>query len=393
VAIHKLGDTDKLTSKKLKEIMSEPGNHADGGGLYLKVGAPGQGSWMVRFPYLGKDGWKDRWASLGPADEITADAARKLHGAMKDAKRAGGDPWALIETKEAEERAEQAASVLFGSLIEPYLALNATGWKGGTDGHEASEYRKTLSGLLSAIPAATITSADVQKHLERFPPARADKVRMRIMQVISYAVATGVRADGPNPARKEVIKHLVPAAPKSKPHPSMPVAMVPEFMAKLAADGSNEARSLAFLIHTAARTAEARDMDWKEINGNVWTVPGGLPVAGERTMKETIEHSVPLTDAALALLGPRGSGRIFGDLPHDALIDKVKELGGDYTTHGMRTAFNVWAKKAGYPKYLRDIALAHAVGSATDQSYDHGDPLIEERRPMMQAWSDYVAYP
>jgi integrase len=268
--------------------------------------------------------------------------------------------------------------------------LNATGWKGGTDGHEAGQYRKTLAGSLSALPVATITSSDVQNHLEQFPAARADKVRMRIMQIIAYAVAKGLRTDGPNPARKEVMRHLVASAPKSKPHKSMPVADVPAFMGKLIADGSPDARSLGFAILTAARTAEARDARWEEISGNVWTVPGGLGDIDERTMKETIEHSVPLTDAALALLGkPKKSGLIFGDLPHDALIDKVKELGGDYTTHGFRTSFTGWAVKNKYPKDLRDRALAHAVGTKTDQAYDR-EELIEERRPMMQAWSDFA---
>jgi hypothetical protein len=34
--------------------------------------------------------------------------------------------------------------------------------------------------------------------------------------------------------------------------------------------------------------------------------------------------------------------------------------------------------------------MAHAVGTKTDQAYDR-EELIEERRPMMQAWSDYVS--
>jgi hypothetical protein len=41
------------------------------------------------------------------------------------------------------------------------------------------------------------------------------------------------------------------------------------------------------------------------------------------------ECRIPLTPAALALLGPRKSGRIFDELPHDALDDKLKELRPD----------------------------------------------------------------
>lgn len=377
MAIHKLGK-----SPNIEKLIRTPRKHSDGGGLYLQVAAAGQGSWVVRFG--------ERWKSLGPVDEIDADAARELHAAMKGEKRAGRDPLATLaaetETKKAAAVAEKAAAATFGSLIEPYLALNAPAWKGGVAGHEAGQYRKTLAGPLSALSAAAITSADVQKHLEQFPPARADKVRMRVMQLISYAVAKGIRPDGENPARKEVMKFLVPAAPKSKPHASMPVAEVPAFFGKLIADGSADARALGFAILTVARTAEARDARWEEIAGSVWTIPGGID---ERSMKESVEHSVPLSPQALALLGkPKKSGRVFGDLAHDALIDKVKELGGDYTTHGMRTSFTGWAKKNGYSKDLRDKALAHAVGTKTDQAYDR-EELVEERKPMMLAWADF----
>ncbi|WMT75086.1 integrase arm-type DNA-binding domain-containing protein [Bradyrhizobium sp. Ash2021] len=384
MALSLLGED--LDAKDIAKIIRKPGKHPDGGGLYLQVASPGQGSWVVRF---GK-----RWKSLGPADEISADEARERRKAMWKVHKLGGDPFAVAEEakkadedKKVAEQAAEAARVPFGSLIEPYLTLNAPGWKGGTEGHEAGQYRKTLAGPLSALSAAAITSADVQKHLEKYPPARADKVRMRVMQVINYAVAKGLRADGENPARKEVMKFLVPSAPKSKPHKSMPVADVPEFMGKLYADGSPDARALAFAILTAARTAEARDARWEEISGKVWTIPGGID---ERSMKESVEHSVPLSPQALALLGtPKKSGRVFGQLPHDALIDKVKEHGGDYTTHGFRTSFTGWAVKAKYSKDLRDRALAHAVGTKTDQAYDR-EELIEERRPMMQAWSDFA---
>jgi integrase len=387
MAIHKLGDTDKLTPKKLAEIMSKPGRYADGGGLYLVVMAAGQGSWMVRFPHLGKD----RWKSLGPADEVTPEAARAIHADMMKAKRTGGSPWAVLGVVTETKRSETAASVTFGSLIEPYLALNATKWKnGGVDGHEAGQYRKTLAGYLSPRLVAHVTSTDVQKHLEAYPPARAHKVRMRVMNLINYAVAKGYRADGENPARMEVMKHLVPAAPKSTPHKSLPVAEVPAFMARVMADGSAGAKALAFAVHTVARRDEARLAKWSEIKGNVWHIPGGLPLPGERTMKMSVAHEVPLSPQILELIGKPGKGLIFGELTEHALLKKVKEHGGDYTQHGMRTTFNVWAKKRGFPKYLREIGMAHAVGNATDQSYDHGDALTEERRPMMDAWSDYL---
>ncbi len=185
------------------------------------------------------------------------------------------------------------------------------------------------------------------------------------------------------------MKHLVPSAPKSKPHKAMRSGDVPQLMADLVADGSKEARALAFLILTMTRTAEARDADWSEIDAKqkLWIIPG------ER-MKEGQEHRIPLSPQALALLGkPKKSGPIFGDLAHDALIDKLNELRPDdgYTVHGMRTAFRGdWALKNGYPVELREMALAHSVGDAVIQAYSLPPAeLYTVRIPMTVAWNDF----
>jgi integrase len=208
---------------------------------------------------------------------------------------------------------------------------------------------------------------------------------MRIKPLLDYAVAKGLRADGPNPARKEIMKNLIASAAPSKPHAALDLTDVPALFGKLVGDGSPAARSLAFLILTAARTGEAIGADWSEIQGNVWNVPANR-------MKENVAHSVPLSPAALALLGkPLKAGLIFGALAHDALINELKKRSAA-TVHGFRSVFVGFAAKAGYSKDLRDRALAHAVGSKTDQAYDR-EKLTEERREMMNAWAAFCAGP
>ncbi len=277
----------------------------------------------------------------------------------------------------------------FADIVGSFLTVNAPQWK--AESSEPAKYRKLKTGGLGKLWADEIDQTNVETELQRWGHAlaSADKYRMRIMGVINYAVAKGLRADGPNPARKDVMKHLVPSAPKSKPHKAMRSGDVPQLMADLVADGSKEARALAFLILTMTRTAEARDADWSEIDAKqkLWIIPG------ER-MKEGQEHRIPLSPQALALLGkPKKSGPIFGDLAHDALIDKLNELRPDdgYTVHGMRTAFRGdWALKNGYPVELREMALAHSVGDAVIQAYSLPPAeLYTVRIPMTVAWNDF----
>ena len=70
-------------------------------------------------------------------------------------------------------------------------------------------------------------------------------------------------------------------------------------------------RCLRFLILTAARSGEARDAIWAEVDfeAKEWRIPG------ER-MKGGREHRVPLSDAAVAVLErvrgvDDGSGLVF----------------------------------------------------------------------------------
>jgi integrase len=396
VAIHRLDDL----SRSVRELKTA-GTFADGKGLYLRVRAAGQGSYTVKFG--------TREQSLGPADLITLDDARDLHRRMRLEAHAGRDPWALLTTKaivaghavvaralpEMAQASDLPAGVTrqrFADVVESFLLHSpaVAAWK--ADSKEPRKYRHLKTGTLGKLWADEITAADIGTELKSrwgHALASADKYRMRIKLVCDYARAMGFRdKDAVNPANNDDIKNLIAKPPKGVPHPSLPVAECPAFFAELSADTSDEARALGFAILTAARTQEARDIDWSEIKGNVWTVPADR-------MKEGAvngDHFVPLSDAALALLGmPKNAGRVFGQLPHDALDDKLKEYRdmGVATVHGFRTSFNGWAVKAGYPESLWGRALHHAVGNKTGRAYNR-EPMIEERRPMMVAWSDFI---
>ncbi|KJC40072.1 hypothetical protein UP09_23790 [Bradyrhizobium sp. LTSP885] len=280
----------------------------------------------------------------------------------------------------------------FADVVESFITLKSSEWK--VKSSEPRNYRRLKDGRLGKMWTDEITHTDVETELRtRWGDAlaNADKMRVRIGLVISHAVAKGARADGPNPARKEIIGQLIPAAPKTVHRPAMNHGDVPAFMAELVTDKSAAARALAFAILTVARNAEARLSDWSEIVGNAWIIPGGRE---ERSMKEGEEHAVPLSPAALALLGPRkSSGLTFGEMHKSALNDKLGALRSGLTVHGFRTSFTSWAKADGYPKDLRELAKAHAAGrTATDAAYERydRDDQLKALRPMLQAWSDYV---
>ena len=117
-------------------------------------------------------------------------------------------------------------------------------------------------------------------------------------------------------------------------------------MARLRERERASAKALELLVLTAARTGEIIGSRWEEfdLEAATWTVPGSR-------MKAGVEHVVPLSDAALAILVglPRkgdhvfinGNDRAMSDM---AMLQLMKGMNVDATPHGMRSAFNTWAK-------------------------------------------------
>jgi hypothetical protein len=73
----------------------------------------------------------------------------------------------------------------------------------------------------------------------------------------------------------------------------------------------------------------------------------------------------------------------------------MERLGyGHATPHGTaRSGFSDWAhEKTAFDNHSIETSLAHNVGSAVEQAYRRGT-MMEKRRRLMQAWSDFITLP
>lgn len=166
-------------------------------------------------------------------------------------------------------------------------------------------------------------------------------------------------------------------------------------MADLRKRHSIPASALEFTILTAARSGEVLGARWAEIDieAGIWTVPA------ER-MKAGIEHRVPLSTAALGVLGRMqgiddtfvfSGARSRRPLTNKALRNALAEIRGTgVTVHGFRSSFRDWAGECtSFPRDLAEMALSHTVGDATERAYRRSD-LFEKRRELMDAWAGYI---
>ncbi len=118
-------------------------------------------------------------------------------------------------------------------------------------------------------------------------------------------------------------------------------------------------------------------------------------------MKAGVEHRIPLSQPALALLRKLATIQ-RGDLIFEgqsagfplsnmamAMVLRRMELG--VTPHGFRSTFRTWAaEKTSFPDEIAEAALAHTVKSKVVAAYQRGD-LFEKRRALMTAWARYCS--
>jgi integrase len=337
--------------------------------------------------------WRDpvtkkiRTASVGPykgPNGLALTQARLKREADAVADRNGTAPGSHKTT----------AGKTFGEVVEEFILYrsnlpNGDAWRGGADGKEATAYRRTLKCLWE-ISVAAIDTPAIGDTLEKMKARTAEKTRVRIKGVLDWAKAKGYRS-GENPAAKELLAPRMAPIPKTIPHPSLPWANAPALMKELGAIDTPASRALRFTILTGARTNEALGAKWKEIEGDIWTVPAGRH-------KEDREHIVPLVPAPLKLLGDdRGEpdDLVFGPMGEHAMLDLAKKLvaklwpGLKADVHGFRSTLSTWATDQGYPSELAEMALSHAVGDAVERAYQRST-RVNARRELMKAWADFA---
>ena len=180
-------------------------------------------------------------------------------------------------------------------------------------------------------------------------------------------------------------------------HAALPYTDLAALMDEIRKREGVAARALEFLILTATRTSETLNAKWDEfdLQADVWTIPAVR-------MKARVEHRVPLSRRALAVLrgleceresdngyvfaGQR-DGRPLSNMALAMMLRRMKR--GDITAHGFRSTFSDWASEvSSFSGELRETALAHTIKNKAERAYRRGDAL-EKRREMMEAWAKW----
>ena len=379
-----------LTAAKVKSA-TKPGRYGDGAGLYLNIAVGGSKNWVQRIVVDGRR----RDIGLGGYPAVGLSEARILAAANRSAVAAGRDPLAEKRKPNVPTFAEAARQVHQAYLPRWRNEKHAVSWLQTLERHAFPK--------LGNITVDRMTKADILGVLTPIWGTRqetARRVRQRIRAVMRWAMAQGFIEI--NPAG-EAIDGALPAMPKLKAHlRALPYREVQDALRIV--DSSQASKSaklcLRFAVLTAARSGEARGAMWSEVDldQSLWTVPA------ER-MKGRAEHRVPLSVPATVVLGealqlqdrsdlvfpsPARPGRALSDMTLTKVL-RATGLAERATVHGFRSTFRVWADECmSVPRAVKELSLAHRVGSDVEEAYARSD-LLDLRRPLMDAWGEFVA--
>jgi integrase len=319
---------------------------------------------------------------LGAYPAVTLNEAREKAAEGNVLVREGKDPREVWK-----ERNRGSGAPTFAVIAQQYFDGMNGKWK-------SARYREQVRAdlfehctNLASMPVDKITTDDILAALKARGEVKSSKLHIYIKQVLDVARTLGhIPSTMHNPATwRGHLDKIVAPAPKAENHPAMAYADVPGFMERLRGlrrdtEGNLrvDAHGLEFLILCGARSSEAREAVWPEIDlvKRTWTIPASR-------MKADEEHVIPLGDGAVAILEVmqqvKTSAFVFpGFKPGQPLTGKsferlLKKMGysGDaVTVHGFRSTLRGWLHaETHYSNEVCEEALAHVTGSKSERAY------------------------
>ena len=345
-------------------------------------------------------GEKRRSIGLGGYPDITLAMAWEKARNIKEIVESGIDPVEEKRKRKDAIKKDQMKYLTFSGAARQChkkKALEFTNAKHIDDW--ISSINRYANPIIGDLPVSEIDLPEVLAVLKPIWNEKTDtanRLRLRIEQVLNWATVSGYRA-GENPARWA--GHLSEILPKpnkitKKTHfKALPWQEIGAFMVELRKRAAMTARALEWIILTVCRSGEARGATWGEIDmvNKTWVIPA------ER-MKMKQEHRVPLCRDAVKLLEdlPRfeGSNYLFtaargGPLSDMSISMLCRRMKVEAVPHGFRSTFKDWCSETtSFPDMVSEMALAHGISNEVQAAYRRGD-LFDKRRRLMDAWADY----
>jgi len=391
----------------------------DGGGLFLLIAPqkytqngkplPALKGWRFKYRF----GGKPCLISLGIYPDITLEEARERRQEARNLIAKGINPSDVRkQRKVTDSLAQEVQANTLEKIYRQWFDKQKMEWTAGHAKTIQSRIERDILPMLGHMLMSEITTRDVLAAL-RIVEARqafetAHRIKTIIGQIFKFAKASSIPGVLSNPAEGlgQVLKQ-----PQTK---SMAAILDPVILGRLMVDIDNYPGT--FIVRCAlqlapmlfVRPGELRHARWKDIDleGAEWRLPveDTKLLLEEKANQKGQMHTIPLSQQAVAVMQElhpftnrsqyvfpgRAASRVMSG---NTINSALRTMGWDSDTvcgHGFRaTARTMLHETLGISPDAIEAQLGHRVPDRLGSAYNRTKHL-DERRKMMQVWSDYL---
>ncbi|MCW6506968.1 site-specific integrase [Hyphomicrobiales bacterium BP6-180914] len=260
----------------------------------MRIRAGGKRTWVAQY----RLGTKQRRITLGTPETVDFDEAKKRARAALGKVALGTDP----QSEKREARVQ--ASVTLGVVADRYLATRAAVRLKPRTLLEVTRHLEKHWAPLRGVAVGSVKRSHVASRLAEIAvengPFAANRARAALSALYGWAVGEGLSETNP------VFGTHKPAEEKTRDRvlSDEELALVWQLV-----PGTDFVSIVRLLILTGQRREEVGGLLWHEVGASLWRI-------GKERTKNRLPHEVPLSPAALSIIGglPHREGRdlVFG---------------------------------------------------------------------------------
>ncbi|MEF3076411.1 integrase arm-type DNA-binding domain-containing protein [Methylobacter sp. Wu1] len=396
-----LSDTAIRNAKPTEKPYKMP----DEKGMYLFIHPNGGKYFRLDYRFDGKR----KTLALGVYPEISLKQARDKRDEAKKQITDGIDPGEIRKQGKAEKaaaidrqnRLDAGLPVLnsFEHVARDWLESAAHTVRELTRQKKIRHFERHVFPGIGAMDVAEIKSPDIygviKPLIAKNQLETAHRVHSEISSVYSYAIAHGFTNYDP----AQAVAAQIPAQKVKHRAALTDPKEIGQLLRDIYSYQGTFVVQCAFRLSPLLfqRPGEIRQMEWDDIDleAREWRY---------FVTKTEVLHIVPLSKQAVSILeeikpltgsgryvfpSSRGDGRPMSD---NTIRTALKTLGYDsdvMTAHGFRTTASTLLNEQGWSPDAIERQLCHMPRDAVRAAYNRAQ-YLEERRKMMQAWSDYL---
>ncbi len=389
-----------LTDNKIKNLKPKdiPYPTADSNGLTIYTLPSGTKSWRLRYRFNDKADT----LTLGKYPLISLKDARVLKDMYLSVKAKGTDPKVYQKQQKAIKHQKK---LTFREAFDRWFDRHKdSAWTPRTAEKQVATFEKHIFPHIGDIPVEDIKTPDMLRVLRMMDDkgitVALKKVKGWSSRVFKDCVVTGVIDYDPianidnTHFRKHVTKHYATVTSEDD---------IKELLLTLETYKERGtypvATALSLAPYLMLRPSEVSKLTWKEIGFKNKMIR----ISAER-MKMTREHLIPMSNQVLAKFKEIKSLKLNNEyvfpspmkshshINAESLRSAIRSIGisGDkFTTHGFRSMASTRLNEMNFNRDWIEIQLSHKESDSVRGAYNNAE-YIEQRRDMMQQWSDYL---